>query len=172
MFWTALNIAVSKGKFSASAKFTTALTTPSHSLVSLDASSWTLGSARPAQKSWTLDHRCFARVVIKRCTNFGGAVVSVLRADTELLERCQALKQRSIAVMNFSLALVWSCLCGSNARFRSLPLRQRYSNAGFSGAPLKQRSCFPHFVRGDERCSPLHTIQGTLQQRSCGGTRA
>ena len=26
-----------------------------------------------AQKSWTLDHRCFARAVIKRFANFGGA---------------------------------------------------------------------------------------------------
>ena len=133
-------------------------------IVSLDASSWTLGSARPAQQSLTLDHRCFARVVIKRCTNFGGAVVSVLRADTELLERCQALfKQRSIAVMNFSLALVWSCLCGSNARFRSLSLRQRYSNAGFSGAPLKQRSCFPPFCARWRALfpSPYHSRNAT-----------
>ena len=90
--------------------------------------------------------------MIKRCTTCDGAFVSVLRADMELLERCQALKQRSIAVMNFSLALVWRCLCGTNARFRSLPLRQRYSNDGFSGALLRQRPCFPHFVRGDKRC--------------------
>ena len=72
--------AVRSGQFSAPAKFTTAPTTPSQSLAPLDASSWTLGSARPTQKSWTLDHRCFAsfaRAVIKRCTNFGGAVVSV-----------------------------------------------------------------------------------------------
>jgi len=92
------------------------------------------------------------RAVIKRCTHFGGAVVSVSRADTELLVRCRALKQRSIAVMNLSFALVWMCLCGTNARFRSLPLRQRYSNADFIDAPLRQRMCFPHFVRGDERC--------------------
>ena len=108
--------AVRSGQFSAPAKFTTAPTTPSQSLAPLDASSWTLGSARPTQKSWTLDHRCFAsfaRAVIKRCTNFGGAVVSVLRADTGLLERCRALKQRSIAVMNFGLALVWRCRSGT-----------------------------------------------------------
>ena len=108
--------AVRSGQFSAPAKFITAPTTPSQSLAPLDASSWTLGSARPTQKSWTLDHRCFAsfaRAVIKRCTNFGGAVVSVLRADTGLLERCRALKQRSIAVMNFGLALVWRCRSGT-----------------------------------------------------------
>jgi len=94
-----------------------------------------------------LDHRCVARAVIKRCTNFGGAVVIVVRADTDLLERFWALKQRSIVVINFGLALVWRCLCRTNALFRSLPLRQRYNNAGLSGAP-----CFPHTVRVDERC--------------------
>jgi len=113
--------------------------------VSLDASSWTLGSARPKQKSWMLNHRCFARVVIKRCTHISGAVVSALWADTELLELCRALRQRSIVAMNFGLALVWRCLCGTNARFRSLPLRQRSSNAGFSGAQLRQRPCFSPF---------------------------
>ena len=120
--------AVRSGQFSAPAMFTTAPTTSSQSLAPLDASSWTLWSARPTQKSWTLDHRwfaSFARAVIKRCTNFGGAVVSVLRADTGLLERCRALKQRSIAVMNFGLALVWRCRSGTNARYRSLPLNQR-----------------------------------------------
>jgi len=35
---------------------------------------------------------------------------------------------------------------------RSPPLRQRYSNAGFSDAQLRQRPCFPHFVLADERC--------------------
>ena len=55
-------------------------------------------------------------------------------------------------MINFGLALVWRCLCRSNPLFRSLPLRQRYNNAGFSGAPLRQRPCFPHFVRLDERC--------------------
>jgi len=52
--------------------------------------SWTLGSARSTQKYWMLDYRYFAnflRAVIKHCTNFGRAFVSVLRADTELLER-------------------------------------------------------------------------------------
>jgi len=57
---------------------------------------------------------------------------------------------------------------------RSLPLATvtptLYSNAGLSDAPLRQQSCFPHFVRVDERCrnclSPLPTVQGTLQQRS------
>ena len=49
--------------------------------------------------------------MIRRCTNFGGAVVSVLRADTELPERCRTLKQQSTAVMIFSLALVWRCWC-------------------------------------------------------------
>ena len=43
--------AVRSGQFSAPAKFTTAPTTPSQSLAPLDASSWTLGSARPTQKS-------------------------------------------------------------------------------------------------------------------------
>ena len=112
--------AVRRGQFSAPAKFTAAPTTPSQSLAPLDASSWTLGSAKPTQKSWTLDDRffaSFARAVIKRCTNFGRAVVSILRADTELLERYRALKQRSIAVINFGLALVWRC-CGT-------PLYQR-----------------------------------------------
>jgi len=110
-----------KVQFSAAAKFTTAITT-------LGQSSWTHGSARPTQISWTLDHRCFARAVIKRCTTFGRAVVSVSRADTELKELCRALNKRSIAVIKFCLALV--CLCGTNARFRLLPLRQRYNNAG------------------------------------------
>jgi len=32
-----------------------------------------------------------------------------------------------------------------NARFFSLPLSKRYSNAGFSGAPLRQRLCFHFF---------------------------
>ena len=36
-----------------------------------------------------------------------------------------------------------------NARLHSLSLSE--SNAGFSGAPLRQRPCFPHFVRGGER---------------------
>ena len=108
--------AVRSGQFSAPAKFTYAPTTPSQSLAPLDKSLRTLGSARPTQKSWTLNHRCFtsfARAVIKRCTNFGGAVVSVLRADTGLLERCRALKQRSTAVMNFILALIWRCYSGT-----------------------------------------------------------
>jgi len=93
-----------KGQFSAPAKFTAAITMLSQSLAPLDASSWTLGSASPTQK---------------RCKNFGVVVVSILRADTKLLERCQALKQRSIAVMNFSLGLVWRFLCRTNARFRN-----------------------------------------------------
>ena len=108
--------AVRSGQFSAPAKFTNAPTTPSQSLAPLDESSRTLGSARPTQKSWTLNNRCFtsfARAVIKRCTNFGGAVVSVLRANTGLLERCRALKQRSTAMMNFGLALVWRCYSGT-----------------------------------------------------------
>jgi len=41
-------MAVRKGQFSAPAKLTTALTAPSQSLASLDASSWTLGSAANA----------------------------------------------------------------------------------------------------------------------------
>jgi len=111
-FWAAQKIASGKKvQFSAAAKFTAAITT-------LSQSSWTHGSARPTQISWTLDHRCFARAVIKRCTTFGRAVVSVLRADTELKELCRALKKRSIAVIKRCLALV--CLCGTNARFRSL----------------------------------------------------
>jgi len=64
------------------------------------------------KNSWTLDLRRFPSldwVVIKRCTHFGGEFVSVLRADTELLKRCRGLRQWSIAVMNFSLALVWGC---------------------------------------------------------------
>jgi len=55
--------------------FTNALKTPSQSLTQLDARSCTLGSARPTQKSWTLDHRSFAsfaQAVIKRCTNWWG----------------------------------------------------------------------------------------------------
>jgi len=70
---------VRKGKFSAPAKFSVPITLLCQSLALLDASSWTLGSARPTQKSWTLDHRCFAGVVMKCCTNFGGAVVSILQ---------------------------------------------------------------------------------------------
>ena len=58
--------AVERGQISAPAKFTSA------SLAPLDASSWTFGPARPTQKSWTLDHRCFARAVIKRCTHLVG----------------------------------------------------------------------------------------------------
>jgi len=55
--------AVRKGQFSAPAKFTSGLTTPSQSLASQDANSSTLGSAMPTQKSWTLDdHGCFARL--------------------------------------------------------------------------------------------------------------
>jgi len=54
--------------------------------------------------------------------------------------------------------------------------RYRYGNTGFSSASLGQRPCFPHFVRGDERCQnlapPLPTVQETLQQRSCGCTGA
>jgi len=73
--------AMRKRQFSAPAKFTTSLISPSQSLAPLGANSWTLGSSRPTQKSWTLDHRYF-----------GGAVVNVLRADTALLERCRALK--------------------------------------------------------------------------------
>ena len=129
------------------------------------------GNSRPTQKSCTLNRQCIARAVIKRCTNVSGVVGSVLRVDTELLERCQALKQRSIAVMNFSLALVWRCLCGNNARFRSLPLHQRYNNAGFSGAPLRQRRCFPYFVRALSKIFPL-ALPFKQQQRSCGGTWA
>ena len=113
--------AVRSGQFSAPAKFTYAPTTPSQSLAPLDESARTLGSARPTQKSWTLNHRCFtsfARAVIKRCTNFGGAVVSVLRADTGLLKRCRALKQRSTAVMNFGLALVWRCYSGTRCGYK------------------------------------------------------
>ena len=108
--------AVRSGQFSAPAKFTYAPTTPSQSLAPLDKSSRTLGSARPTQKSWTLNHRCFtsfARAVIKRCTNFRLAVVSVLWADTGLLERCRALKQRSTAVMNFGLVLIWRSYSGT-----------------------------------------------------------
>jgi len=81
-----------------------------------DASSSTFRSARPTQECKPLGHRCFAsfvRAVIKRCTNFGGAVESVLRTDTELLERCRALTQRPIAVMNFGSALVLRCRSGT-----------------------------------------------------------
>ena len=116
--------AVRKGQFSALAMITAAITMLSQSLAPLDASSCPLGSTRPRQKSWTLDHRCLAQAVSKRCTSFAGVVVSVFWADTELLERCQALKQRSNVVMNFGLALVWRCLYGTNAHFR-----YRYTNA-------------------------------------------
>jgi len=103
----------------------------------------TFVDAWPTQKSWTLDHQCFVLAVIKRCANFAGAAVGVWQADTELQERCQALKQRSIAVM-----MVERWYGGVFAGQQG----QRYSNAGFSVAPLRQRPCFPHFVRGDERC--------------------
>jgi len=46
-FWDAQKMAVRKGHFSTPAKLTTALTATKQSLASLDASSWTLGSARP-----------------------------------------------------------------------------------------------------------------------------
>jgi len=60
-------------------------------------------------------------VVIKSCTNFGGAIVSVLRADKNLLEWCQALNQRSIALINISLALCGGVFAGpmlASARYR------------------------------------------------------
>jgi len=72
-FSAAHNIATRKWQFSAPAKLATGLTTPIKSLAPLDASSWTLVSAWSTQKSWMLDHRCFAsfaRAVIKCCTNF------------------------------------------------------------------------------------------------------
>ena len=97
------------------------------------------------KRSVTAASPSFARAVIKRWTNFVGAVVSVLRAGTELLERWRALKQRSIAVMNFGLALVWNAALSTLASplsQHSLPSSQRYSNAGASGTPLKQRPCF------------------------------
>ena len=103
-------------KLSASAKFTTGLIMPSQRLAPLDASSWTLGFARPTQNSWTLDHRCFASfawAVFKRCTKFDKAVVSFLRADMELLARCRALKQQCIVVLNLRLVLVWRCRSGT-----------------------------------------------------------
>jgi len=59
-------------------KIPTAFTSHRQSLAPPDAVSWTLGSAISTQNYWKLDHRCFAsfaRAVIKRCTNFGGAVV-------------------------------------------------------------------------------------------------
>jgi len=53
--------------------------------------------------------------------------------------------------------------------------RQRYNNAGLSGATLRQRPYFPilcALTSVVEILTPLPTVQGTLQQRSCGGTRA
>jgi len=55
------------------------------------------------QKPWTL-------AKIKRCTNFGGAVVSVLQAEAGLLERCRA--QQSIEVTK---AFVWRWFAGGGA---------------------------------------------------------
>jgi len=58
--------------------------------------------------------------------------------------------------MNFSLALVWRCLCGTNARFRMLPLCQRYSNAGFEHrCTAKATLLFSPFCA---RCRALSTI--------------
>ena len=55
-----------------------------------------------------------AQAAVKRCTNFGGAVLSVLRADTGLLyQRYRALKQRAMAAMKFGLALVLRCRSGT-----------------------------------------------------------
>ena len=82
-------------------------------------------SARPTQKSWTLDHRCMLcpdymlhKLWWDGCKRFtSGHGIAGTVSD---------VRQRSTAVINFSLALVWRCLCGSNARFRSfrsLPLR-------------------------------------------------
>jgi len=78
--------AARKGQFSAPAMFTAAVTTLSQSLAPLDASSWTLGSG-----------------LLGRWLNVarGWAVVNILLADTELLERCPVLKQLSSAVINF-----------------------------------------------------------------------
>ena len=104
------------GQSSTPPMFTSASRTPRQSLEPQDASSWTLGSARPTQKSSTLDHRCFAsfsRVVTKHCTNFGGTIESVLREDMGLLGQCWALNQRSIAAMNIGVALVWRYRSGT-----------------------------------------------------------
>jgi len=63
-----------------------------------------------------------------------------------------------------------------NPRFRSLSLSE--SNAGLSGAPLRQRPCFRFFpimcamTSVFEIWSPLPTVQGTLQRSSCGETGA
>jgi len=74
---------VRSGQFSAPEKFPTAPTTHRQSLAPLDASSWTLGplGQRRNLERWTTVGCCFAsfaRAVIKRCTHFGGAVISVL----------------------------------------------------------------------------------------------
>jgi len=167
--------AVRKGQFSTPAKFTSSITTLKYKIKVWHRQTHVCGRFGPLGQRRNLVHctlyrRCIARAVIKRCTHDGGAVVSVLRVGTELLERCQAFKQRSIAVMNCSLALVWRCLCGTNARFRSLPLHQRYSNAGFSGAPLSQRPCYPYFVRGDERCR--NVVPSPFRSRNAATTFA
>jgi len=70
-FWGAQNISSGeKGSFKVHRRYNSA-----------NASSWALKSAWPTQKfeRWTTD-----RAGIKRCcTNFGGAFVTVLRADTK-----------------------------------------------------------------------------------------
>ena len=135
--------AVRSGQFSAPAKFTTAPTTPSQSLAPLDASSWTLGSARPTQKSWTLDHRCLAslaRAVIKRCTNFGGAVVSVLRADTGLLGTVFG-RWSSDPLRWWTLVWRWYAGVGAGPEFGyKYGEKWTRSNGSTLASPLNQRS--------------------------------
>jgi len=97
--------------------------------------------------------RCFAQVVIKRCTNFGGAVVNVLQMDTKLLEWCQVLKQQSIAMTNFILALVWRCLCRTNARYHYANSIAMLASAGcwnFVPLPYRSRNATTTFVRWDQ----------------------
>jgi len=139
----------------------------SGSFAPLDTSSWTLESARPTQKFWTLGHRCFVRAVIKLlvCTNFGGAVVSALRADTELLEWCQALQQRPIAVMKFTLALVWRCLCGTNAISTPALVVYRYRNASLSPFCARWRTL-------SKFCPPPLSLPFKERYNNVRGTRA
>jgi len=76
------------GQLFAPAKFIPAPTTPSQSLAPLEVRGrlGPLGQGRNLERWTTAALPAFSRAGIKRCTNVGGAVVSVLQADTGLLE--------------------------------------------------------------------------------------
>jgi len=88
----------------------------------------TFVNAWPTQKSLTLDHRCFDRALIKRYAHFGG--YNRFTSGHGLAGTESGVEAEIHCGDKLWLGVSMEVFCGTNSRFRLLPLLQRYSNAG------------------------------------------